>query len=164
MRIQLSSFFMGENCSYEKMLILGGRDLGTEGRSLFKVQNEGRNLGLTLHPMHSVLFLGMTRMRTKCLLGIHLFRQESSSWKGTRSQISDMLIWGVATSAKENAFRDRIEMRDEELVRHDQPQSFATVVLKSAASGSPSAMQSLRPHLLNQNLHFSKIPGDSYAS
>lgn len=75
MRIQLSSFLVCDNCSYEKkMLILGGRDLGTEGRSLSEVHNEGRNLGLGLHPMHSMLFLGMTWMRTKCLLGIHLFR------------------------------------------------------------------------------------------
>lgn len=64
-RIQFSSVLVGDNCSdKKKMLTPGGRGLGTEGR-LPEVKNKWRrNLGLGIHPMPSMLFMGMTWVRT----------------------------------------------------------------------------------------------------
>lgn len=70
MRIQISYIFMDDN---SMKITDSGRDLETEEKCLPEVHKVGKNLGLGLYPVHSMWFLAMTWMRTKCLLGIYLF-------------------------------------------------------------------------------------------
>lgn len=56
-------------------------------------------------------------MRTKCVLDMHHFHEESSFWKGKVARLLTLLIRGVVTSMRRHAFRGRTKTRDKELAR-----------------------------------------------